>query len=78
LHGFSTTLIKNPTVSVKRASTKAQIGRTTAAFLYALMMFLRGQSIGTLSGWLVDLGAPESQAQPLGAERDYSPLTATQ
>ena len=74
LHDFLTTVIKNSTVSVKRATTKDQIRVTTLALSQALLMFPRDGSVGRLSASLIDLGTLEELARPLGANCDFSPL----
>ena len=66
--------MNNPTVSVKRATTKDQIRATGLAFSQALMMFLRDRSFGRLSESLIDLGTPECYARPLDANQDFDPL----
>lgn len=67
LHELLTTVMKNSTVSVKRATTKDQIRATTLVFYQALMMFLRDESASKLSESLIDLVTLKEYARPLGA-----------
>ena len=74
LHDFLTTVMKNSTVSVKRATTKDQIRVTTLALSQALLMFPRDGSVGRLSTSLIDLGTLEGYARPLDANQEFNPL----
>ena len=67
LHDFLTTVMKNSTVSVKRATTKDQIRVTALALSQALLMFPRDGSVGRLSESLIDLRKHEGYARPLDA-----------
>ena len=67
LHELLTTVMKNSTVSVKRATTKDQIRATTLVFYQALMMFLRDESASKLSESLIDLVTLKEYARPLSA-----------